>query len=143
MKKAGKKKSESEVGYGKPPKHTRFKPGNRANPLGAGAHYKKKKTVKKLTSEELAEVLNLVVAQDKKGLEQIRNSKTATVLQIWIASIALRGINSGDPYAMDKLLERMIGKVPQAVHNGGPNGEPLAPSTQVVVMMPPNGREKS
>ncbi len=26
--------SDGEVGYGKPPKHSRFKPGNNANPLG-------------------------------------------------------------------------------------------------------------
>ena len=29
--------TDEKVGYGNPPRHTRFKPGNRANPLGRGA----------------------------------------------------------------------------------------------------------
>ena len=29
--------TDEKVGYGNPPLHTRFKPGNRANPLGRGA----------------------------------------------------------------------------------------------------------
>lgn len=29
--------TDEKTGYGNPPRHTRFKPGNRANPLGRGA----------------------------------------------------------------------------------------------------------
>ena len=29
--------TDEKAGYGNPPRHTRFKPGNRANPLGRGA----------------------------------------------------------------------------------------------------------
>jgi len=56
-----------EVGYGKPPKHTRFKPGQSGNPKGRP---KASKSFREEMAEELAEHLTV-----KEGGREVRLSK--------------------------------------------------------------------
>ena len=130
----------SEVGRGKPPKHSQFKKGQSGNPRGAQLHDQTAKQIRKLTSEEVREVATLILDNNLPGLQAIARDKTASVLKVWIASIAAKGIQKGDPSALDKILERLIGKVKQDVSLSDPNGNPLV-APQVVVYLPSNGRE--
>jgi hypothetical protein len=129
-----------EVGKGKPPKHSRFKKGQSGNPNGGRAHDQEAKKIKKLTSSELQEVMNLVIKNDLDALQAIVKDKSNSVLKVWIASIAVKGIQKGDGSALDKLLERMVGKVRQDMAFSDTEGNPLAP-VQVIVGLPANGRE--
>lgn len=93
------------------------------NPLGAngGADYFR---IRRLGNAELVEVGTLIldnniaalreIVDDAKGPDGKGNPKCKhSVLKVWMSTIALRGIQKGDPYALDSLLNRIVGKVPQ------------------------------
>lgn len=81
-----------------------------------------KTTIKRLTETEVAEAVFLIIDQDKDGLERIRDSKKHSSLEVWIASIALKGIQKGDMSGLDGLLNRAIGKVKDKVELTGKDG---------------------
>lgn len=125
-----------------PPKEHQWKKGQSGNPLGARLHNPETKALKNLTKQELIDIGNLIVKGDIESLTAIRDSvktggKGVSVLSVWIASVAMRSIESGDMHALDILLNRLIGKVKDDVtltsfsHN----------MPQVVVTLPSNGRE--
>lgn len=92
-----------------------FKPGNNENPLGGAAHCPELKRLRRATREEIAEIGTMIVDCNRAKLIAIRDDPNSTVLKVWMASIAIRGINKGDPYAMDALLNRTVGKVKEEV----------------------------
>lgn len=84
-----------------------------------------KKTLKRLTETEVADAVFLIIEQDREGLERIRDSRNYSALEIWIASIALKGIAKGDMSALDGLLNRAIGKVKEKLELTGKDGGPI------------------
>ena len=84
-----------EVGYGKPPKHTRFKPGESGNPKGRP---KGTKNLATDLSEELAE--KIVV---NEGGKQLKISKQRAMIKSLLAK-ALKG----DTRAATVLLKLLI-----------------------------------
>lgn len=136
-----KKETGYTVGRNKPPVHGRIKKGEVRNPLGARAHDPFKRRLKHLTTEELRDVACLVINGNIEELKAIAKDPATSALKVWLCSVALKGIARGDVHSLDKLLERLIGKVPQAVNVGDPNGNPLPPA-EVHVHIPSNGREK-
>lgn len=71
-----------EVGYGKPPKHTRFKPGRSGNPRGRP---KKSKNVDALLERELDEVVTL-----QEGGQPIRITKREAIIKQFV-NLAIKG----------------------------------------------------
>lgn len=120
-----------------PPKGKKFVKGQIANPLGAGAHNKVGKEFKKLTTDELEQVISLVVQGKLEELQAIAKDKDANVLKIWIASIAVKAIQKGDPTALNALLDRVIGKV----KDKSQFSEGISGDIQVVLTLPKNGSE--
>jgi Family of unknown function (DUF5681) len=84
-----------EVGYGRPPKHTRFKPGNRANPKGRG---KGTKNLKTDLQEELSEKITI-----GEGERRMKLSKQRAVVKSMVA----RAIK-GDQRAADRCFELLL-----------------------------------
>lgn len=113
-----------------------FKKGQSGNPAGAAAHNPEIKKLKALTESELVEVGTLVVKGDVDNLRAIVKDPKSTAISAMMASVAIRAIAKGDSKALETLLCRLIGKVPDKVHVSGANGGP-----QVIVTMPSNGRE--
>lgn len=89
----------------------KFVKGQIANPLGAAAHNKDVKIIRKLTCEDLETVISLIQFGKLNDLKAISQDRDANVLKIWIASIAVKAINKGDHAALNALLDRVIGKV--------------------------------
>lgn len=118
----------------------KFVKGQVANPLGGGAHNQDVKQLRKLTADELEQVISLVVHGKLDELQAIARDKDANVLKIWIASIAVKAIQKGDPTALNALLDRVIGKVKDRVHFSG-NANPES-NVQIVVSLPKNGSEE-
>lgn len=71
-----------EVGYGKPPKHTRFKPGTSGNPRGRP---KKSKNVDALLEKELDAIVTL-----QEGGQPIRITKREAIIKQYV-NLAIKG----------------------------------------------------
>lgn len=84
------------VGHGKPPKHSRFKPGQSGNPAGRP---KKIKGLKELLDEELQEMIRA----DGKNLS----------LQRALVQSLIRNAIKGKPVAMNIVFRHMEGHDPQ------------------------------
>lgn len=121
-----------------PKKRGYFKPGNNANPRGAAAHNQLAKQIKHLTKKELQSLANLVLQGNVYEIRRIKKDKAhSSTLKVMLASIAIRVIEKGDHQAMEALLNRMIGKVPEKFEHEGLNGT----GPQIIVTVPSNGRE--
>lgn len=92
-----------------------FKPGQVANPLGAGAGDPVMKAIRRLTHAQLAEVGCLIIEQNPEKLKDIMKDPASTSIKVWFAAICLKGIQKGDAHAMDVLMNRIVGKVKEKV----------------------------
>lgn len=81
-----------EVGYGKPPKHTQFKPGQSGNPRGRPKGSKNFKS-------DLLDVLNKPVQIAENGRKRKISSQLATLLRLREKALA------GDARSLDRLLD--------------------------------------
>jgi hypothetical protein len=88
------------VGYGRPPKHTRFKPGESGNPRG------KVKGRKNLATELMEELSERVVVTENGRQKTL--SKQTIILKRMVTDAA-----QGDAKARDQLL-KLIGVIEQA-----------------------------
>lgn len=111
----------------------KFKKGVSGNPLGGKIHDPEIRKLRNLTKEEMIEVGSLVLKGSVEELKAIGKDPKASALKCMMAAVAVRTIQKGDPYALDVLLNRLIGKVKEEVKHTG-----LSPTTQsVVVTLPP------
>lgn len=119
-----------------PPEGRRFKPGQSGNPSGAAAHNKEIKAIRRMTKEDVAEIGALILGGNLEKLKAIKEDTQASVLKVWFASVAVKAIVKGDPAALNTILNRIIGKVPEELqHSGGVTG--MSP----VIVLPSNGRD--
>lgn len=98
-----------------PPVHSRFKPGQVANPLGANAHNPLLKALRKLTVKTFQEVVELTLTSNLEGLQKIAKDPKSTSLQVGVATSMLRAIKNGDYSVIERIAERIIGKLPDRV----------------------------
>lgn len=109
----------------------RFPKGKSGNPLGGKLHNPVLRKIRKLTMDEVAELGAFIITKNVTELKKIiadaqKNPATKhSSLKVWFATIAIKGISKGDAYALDTLLNRLIGKVPTAVELTGKNGGPI------------------
>lgn len=66
--------------------------------------------MRSLTEGELLDVARILTRGNKAELVKMRDDANTTVLKAWFASSALSAIESGDVGALDKLLDRLLGK---------------------------------
>lgn len=121
-----------------------FPKGVSGNPLGAGhPNYDRTSSVmKRLTAREVKELSYLILNGDMDELKKIATDKKERVVKVMLASIAVKIITKGDANALDILLNRLIGKVPNPIRLGNPDGSAIADVVKVNVTLPSNGREK-
>lgn len=111
------------------------------NPKGAKAHKGLKQSLKRLTTEELKNLIELVITQPVSELQKIAQDPTNSALKVGIASAMVKMINKGDFVTLESMLQRVVGKVKDEVDLNH-NGIPQAPPAQVHVYLPANGRTK-
>jgi hypothetical protein len=99
-----------------PPVHSRFKKGQVANPEGGRAHKKPiDLKLRKLTLETYREIIELVLAGDRTELiERAKDPKTPA-LEAGIITSVLKAIKNGDYSVIERIAERIIGKIPDVV----------------------------
>lgn len=114
------------MGNPKPSNPKKIKPGEIRNPLGAGAHNKDLKAIRRLTYDDLADLGSMILAGDLMTLEFVMDDARATVLHKWFASIALKAIAKGDVAALSVLLDRIVGKTPDRLQLLNGDGKALS-----------------
>lgn len=97
--------SDYDVGYGKPPKHTQFKPGQSGNPKGRPKGTRNLKT-------DLAEELGESIIVNEGG-----RSKTITKQRAMIKSLIARAVN-GDPKAFQAAIQMAVTLLPVEEESG-------------------------
>lgn len=98
-------------GPGKP-----IQKGQVLNPTGKGGHHPEKTKIRKLTQEQVAEMMSLIVKQDMTTIERIAADSTRfSAHQVWIANIVKRGVETGSIGNLDFLYDRTIGPVEKNV----------------------------
>lgn len=112
-------------------KKTQFKKGQSGNPLGAAHpnHDPIPKKLKKLTSDEVHEVVTLLLESNHVELVKLSKSKTAPALRRWIAGVAVEAMKNNSFGTLDSILNRAIGPVAQRHEHTGANGGPLDTTT--------------
>jgi len=88
----GPKDGDYEVGYGKPPKHTRFKPGQSGNPKGRPKGCQNMRT-------ELENILNQPIKAQENG-----KTKTLTIRKAVLQKIAHDALK-GERHAQEMLVK--------------------------------------
>ena len=88
-----KAKSNEQVGYGRPPKHSQFKPGQSGNPKGRPKGAKNQKTI-------FQEALDTQIAYLEQGKRRMASRRELMILKL--VEKALKG----DPRAINILLEK-------------------------------------
>ena len=136
-------KGDYEIGRGKPPKHTQFKPGNNANPLGGKAHNPELKALKKVTHETVKEIIDVALNGTLEDLQEIAKNKKSTALQVGIATSLAKAIQKGDMNTLGAIITRLCGEAPKKIDvttNGKDINSPVV--TKVLLQIPANGRTK-
>lgn len=87
-----------------------FQPGQSGNPLGRKLENKDMKTLRHLTHAEIANVGKMVINGNVEEIQRMAKDPNSTGLQVWMCTIALKGINDGDMTKLDGLLNRIVGK---------------------------------
>lgn len=121
-----------------PPEHTRFKKGQSGNPQGARLHNPEIRLIKRMTLDQVVEIGSLVLDGNVAELKRIARDEKESVLKVMLAAVAARTITKGDPEALDALLDRLIGKVPNPVQLSGQGGSPL----QMYMNLKPEERQQ-
>ena len=80
------------------------------------------KEVKKLTGAQVEELASMLLSNNMAAIKAVHIDETATVLQRWMASCIDLGYRTASIYILERILDRIIGKVKQQVELS--NAEP-------------------
>lgn len=112
-----------------------FVKGRSGNPRGRPRDFLNT-SMKKLTRDELEEIANVLIKGNQDDLDLILASRKVSLIQKMIATVAYKILERGDMDALDKLLNRLIGKVKDTVDISSN----AIGGTTVILKMPDNGR---
>lgn len=113
------KKKNPDVGYKKPPKHTQFKKGQIANPLGITTS-PLKRAINEFNSMEITKAIKIVMTSTPKEVEEIMNHPETTIGFKTILGAMLDACEQRSYSKFYEIAEHVIGKIPNKVDiNGG------------------------
>lgn len=109
-----------------------IKKGEVRNPHGRRAHknFKLTHTIRNLTVQQVAEIAIAVVSNNLDAMREIRADPNSSVLKVWIASVAIKGISKGDMSSLNMLLDRIVGKPKEFIQLSGDNVNPVRLAAQ-------------
>lgn len=94
-------------------KKHQYPKGVSGNPSGAGAHNPVTKALKNLTIETYREVINLVLTGDLEALITMAQTKKGVpAIQVGVAAAFVKAIQRGDYAVIERIAERIVGKIP-------------------------------
>lgn len=97
---------------------TKWKPGTSGNPNGRpkGTTNPIQRALKELTIDTYREVIEMVLTGNLDALKEIAESKTAAAIQVGLARAFIKAIKEGDHEVMERMAERIIGKIPDQIN---------------------------
>ena len=98
---------------------TRFKKGVSGNPAGYPTVPKEIRDLKKLSVEEVEQLVSTLLYATNKECAEILTNPESTQMRRIVASILLRTEETGSTAQFDQLLNRVIGKVPDKIKHSG------------------------
>lgn len=97
-------------------KKHQFKKGTTGNPQGARLHNPAIKALTKLTVETYREVIEIVMKGTLKDLKAMAEHPQTSALQVGIAASFIKAIQAGDYNVIERIAERIIGKIPDELN---------------------------
>lgn len=83
-----------------------------ANPEGARLHNPIAKALRNLTIETFREVIEVVLTGNLAQLEKIVKDPKTSALQVGVAMAFHRALKAGDYATIERIAERIVGKIP-------------------------------
>lgn len=77
--------------------------------------------MRKITIETYREVIEVVLTGNLKDLKAIAEDPASPAIQVGIAVSFMKAIKSGDYHVIEKIAERIIGKIPDVVNVNNTN----------------------
>ncbi len=96
-------------------KKHKFKKGVSGNPEGARKHNPAIKALSKLTVETYREVIELVLQGKVSDLKAMAEHPDTPAVQVGIAVSFLKAIKNGDYAVIERIAERIVGKIPDEI----------------------------
>ncbi len=94
----------------------RFKKGQSGNPEGARLRDVFTNDMKKLTLQSYREIIQAVVAGDADKLKEIAANPKTSILELGIINSIFKATKAGDYETIEKIVSRVIGKIPDEVN---------------------------
>jgi hypothetical protein len=92
-----------------------FKPGQSGNPKGRTPLSEKARELRKLTIESYRKVIELVMEGNLLELKALAEDPETSALQVGIATSVMKAIQAGDYIIIERIAERIIGKIPEVL----------------------------
>lgn len=98
-----------------------FKPGQSGNPEGARKHNPIQKALKNLTVQTYREVIEAVLTGNVDNLRAMVEDPQTSALQVGVATAFINAIKSGDYAVIERIAERIVGKIPDELNVNAKN----------------------
>ena len=102
-----------------------FKKGKSPNPSGRPPVSEEIKQIRTMNSKEMAVIGSRLLNLPRGQLKPIAEGKAGTVLEVIVARILFKAMQSGDEKRLEAVLNRVIGKAPDKIEFTGAGGGPI------------------
>lgn len=96
-----------------------FAKGKSGNPSGRPPLPAELKALRSVTNESIKDIMDLVLDRNIEEVKKIAESKKEPTLKVWLAKGVVVAAATGNMGALDPILNRILGKVPDAIKTTG------------------------
>lgn len=102
-------------------KKHQFKPGQSGNPSGFPKMDPRSRVIKELTLAAYRNCVDLVCTGNIAALEAMKNDATIPAIQMAVAAALATAMRTGDYDTIEKIVSRVIGKIPEEININSTN----------------------
>ncbi len=106
-------------------KKHQFKKGESGNPKGSVPN-PALRALRRLTQETYREVIELVLTGNLTDLKKMAENPETPAIQVGVAAAFMKAIKNGDYAVIERIAERIVGKIPDVINVNSNNNTSLA-----------------